>query len=193
MTKSISLAAGVVFSLTALAAPPVYGQSSMYAKALDRFDANRDGKIFRGEVPDGLYRGMFDRMVEQYKLDAAKTYTRAELETILGATTPSGANSSASPSRRDDPRRGERGRPAPRSTAGSGGKTYRTLADLPGEYQAYDKDGDGQVGLYEWPRNRLADFQALDKNDDGFLTLSEVKKPGPPPEEPKKEAQPDAR
>jgi Ca2+-binding EF-hand superfamily protein len=167
----------------------------MYAGALDKFDANRDGKIFRGEVPDGLYRRMFDRMVQEKKLDPEKTYTRAELEALLGLTGSSGSNSNSSPSRGDDSRRRDRGRPSsgPRSTGGSGGKTYRALADLPSEYQTYDKDGDGQVGLYEWPRSRLAEFSALDKNDDGFLTLNEIKKPSPPPEEPKKDEGPASR
>jgi Ca2+-binding EF-hand superfamily protein len=48
---------------------------------------------------------------------------------------------------------------------------------LPGEYRSYDKDGDGQVGLYEWPKDRIRDFIALDRNDDGFLTINELRKP----------------
>jgi hypothetical protein len=45
---------------------------------------------------------------------------------------------------------------------------------LPKEYQAYDKNGDGQIGLYEWERSKYAEFKRLDKNHDGFLTPQEL-------------------
>lgn len=45
---------------------------------------------------------------------------------------------------------------------------------LPKEFQSLDKDNDGQLGVYEWPRDKLADFSKLDKNGDGFLTGSEL-------------------
>ncbi len=45
---------------------------------------------------------------------------------------------------------------------------------LPKEYQVYDKNGDGQIGLYEWERAKYAEFKRLDKNHDGFLTPQEL-------------------
>ena len=45
---------------------------------------------------------------------------------------------------------------------------------LPKEYQALDKNGDGQIGLYEWERSKYAEFRKLDKNHDGFLTPQEL-------------------
>ncbi len=45
---------------------------------------------------------------------------------------------------------------------------------LPAEYQSLDKDGDGQIGLYEWARSQYAEFKKLDKNHDGFLTPKEL-------------------
>ena len=45
---------------------------------------------------------------------------------------------------------------------------------LPKEFQAYDKNGDGQIGLYEWDRARFAEFKKLDKNNDRFLTPQEL-------------------
>jgi LCCL domain/EF hand len=45
---------------------------------------------------------------------------------------------------------------------------------LPKEYQAFDKNGDGQIGLYEWDRAKYAEFKRLDKNHDGFLTPQEL-------------------
>ena len=50
----------------------------------------------------------------------------------------------------------------------------KTLADVSESIQTLDKDGDGQLGLYEWPREKLAEFKTLDSNKDGFLTPAEV-------------------
>ncbi len=48
--------------------------------------------------------------------------------------------------------------------------------DLPAWFKQLDTDGDGQVGLYEWRRSGrpLEEFAAMDRNDDGFLTVEEV-------------------
>ncbi|MBL8798607.1 MAG: hypothetical protein JNM56_32220, partial [Planctomycetia bacterium] len=46
--------------------------------------------------------------------------------------------------------------------------------DLPAWFAACDTDGDGQVSLYEWriaSGQSLDRFRALDRNDDGFLTI----------------------
>lgn len=47
---------------------------------------------------------------------------------------------------------------------------------LPRWFKDLDKDGDGQVALYEWRAGgkSLDDFQAYDRNDDGFITADEV-------------------
>lgn len=56
---------------------------------------------------------------------------------------------------------------------------------LPDAYAGRDRDGDGQIGLYEWmqdaDRTALAEFQQLDVNGDGFLTPRELVKNGPQP------------
>jgi len=45
---------------------------------------------------------------------------------------------------------------------------------LPEQFKSKDKDKDGQIGMYEWPRNDFATFRKLDLNHDGFLTAAEL-------------------
>jgi hypothetical protein len=47
---------------------------------------------------------------------------------------------------------------------------------LPPWFRQLDTDNDGQIGLYEWVQAGLpiAEFKALDRNRDGFLTIQEV-------------------
>lgn len=165
---------GLSFILVVGAGVLLAGAQSFNSRFLDRFDVNKDGRISRDEVPEGTYRKVFDNLVTTYKLDANKTYTRDELEKVMGL---GGSSSSpASPPSRDGGRRERRDGP-PVRRAPSDGKPFRALVELPDEYRRHDKDGDGQVGLYEWPRDRIADFVKVDKNGDGFLTMNEVAKP----------------
>jgi hypothetical protein len=203
--RAISVVAGAIVCFTAV---PAWAQSAL----IKRLDVNGDGKVSRDELPEGSsQRGMFDRLVTQYKLDPSKTYTLKELEDAsgLGGASGSGSSgdsrsggssrsndsrgggsgSSGGPPRFGDSRRGFGGSGGSSRGFGGGGtgsrstrtpsdgRPYRALEELPGEYRSYDKDGDGQVGLYEWPKDRIRDFIALDKNDDGFLTIIELKKP----------------
>jgi hypothetical protein len=50
----------------------------------------------------------------------------------------------------------------------------RLTLKLPDSYRSKDKDSDGQIGLYEWPKNDYAGFKRLDHNGDGFLTPQEL-------------------
>ena len=45
---------------------------------------------------------------------------------------------------------------------------------LPDWFAAADRDHDGQVGLYEWDRNRFDEFSKWDSNGDGLLEPREV-------------------
>ena len=65
----------------------------------------------------------------------------------------------------------------PRLAAEAGSKpttTRKRSATLPEEYVAKDTNGDGQLGLYEWPRTDFATFHKLDLNNDGFVTAAEL-------------------
>jgi Ca2+-binding EF-hand superfamily protein len=47
---------------------------------------------------------------------------------------------------------------------------------LPSWFLELDEDQDGQIGLYEWKRSgrSMAEFNQIDRNGDGFLTVDEV-------------------
>ncbi len=65
----------------------------------------------------------------------------------------------------------------PETGGGRRGRS-RMVPMLPKEYEARDKNGDGQIGLYEWDRSKYSEFAKLDKNGDGFLTPSELNAKG---------------
>ncbi len=50
--------------------------------------------------------------------------------------------------------------------------------DIPAWFKQYDTDGDGQIGLYEWKATgeSLEKFRQIDRNNDGFLTIDEVRR-----------------
>lgn len=84
-------------------------------------------------------------------------------------------------SRRDDRDR-DKDRDRSKDSSSSSGKSSkkpaktkaRVTKDLPSDYREKDKNGDGQIGLYEWDRRAFAQFYELDRNGDGLLTADEL-------------------
>ncbi len=46
--------------------------------------------------------------------------------------------------------------------------------NLPEWFAQLDRDGDGQVGLYEWTDRPMEEYLELDRNADGFITIEEA-------------------
>src|SRR6185436_7048573 len=58
------------------------------------------------------------------------------------------------------------------------GNKPKMVPILPKEFESRDKNGDGQIGMYEWERSKYSEFAKLDKNGDGFLTPQELNNKG---------------
>jgi len=96
-----------------------------------------------------------------------------------GGGAPPAAPTTGSPAAPGAPPAAGSGRPG--SEAQAKPATGRTRApQLPEEYASKDTNGDGQLGLYEWPRTDFATFQKLDLNNDGFVTAAELTKKDKP-------------
>lgn len=145
---------------------------------LKRLDPDGDGVVQRDKL-SGRFKMILDRMIDRYGLDKKKKEWKLE---ELRAAIESGAKKRLEAEQSSS---GSTGPGVIRRQAG--GKTVsipphkpgelHPLVSLPEQYGSYDKDNDGQIGLYEWPRKRIAEFLKLDKNDDGFLTIEELGKP----------------
>jgi len=157
------------------------GAGHAYAQlaVLKRLDPDGDGKVVRDKLPS-IYKRMLDRIIDRYGLDKKKGEWKIE---ELRAAITSGAKKRLAAEQAGQPA----GRPAAPAAGSPAGKLatvpphkpgeLHPLVQLPAEYASYDKDHDGQIGLYEWPRKRIPEFLKLDKNDGGFLTIEELGKP----------------
>ncbi|HMO37117.1 MAG TPA: hypothetical protein PKA06_13840, partial [Gemmatales bacterium] len=47
-------------------------------------------------------------------------------------------------------------------------------SNVPGWFTENDKDGDGQLSMNEWPKDKFEEFQKYDRNGDGIITLEEA-------------------
>lgn len=60
------------------------------------------------------------------------------------------------------------------------GVSSRQPGGLPDWFPTHDQDQDGQVGLYEWEREKFAEFHDYDRNGDGFIEPAEARRAARP-------------
>ena len=153
-----------------------------------KVDKNGDGKLSRDEISDDrVKRFMTDR-----GLDPNREYSREDWD--RGAAEYEDKKMTEEENEAEEDRRNRRAagggdEPAGRDERRSGpgyvrggavdgkGRPVRVTRALPDSFGAFDADGDGQVGLYEWRQwNRalVAEFLTLDTDGDGFLTPREL-------------------
>jgi Ca2+-binding EF-hand superfamily protein len=141
------------------------------------YDKNNDGYLNYDEMPDQL-RAEKDRWDTDRNGLIDLSEFRAYFEARVKA--PQGQSPSTSPSA--DPllqgglywdfSQADEQRRAPPVVYRAG----KLPKELPAWFEQYDTDKDGQVGLYEWKAfgRSIQEFDEMDRNRDGFLTIDEV-------------------
>lgn len=149
-------------------------QANSAEKLFRKLDLNGDGFLGIGELPESLRaeRGRWDANGDgvldqreywsayQNKLhNLSEKVANGEIDLKLGNRGPSLALS---------PTPDERKLPA--------GRVGRFPSGVPEWFTRLDADSDGQVGLYEWLREKLpvTEFATLDSNKDGYITAEEL-------------------
>lgn len=133
----------------------------------DRLDDDNNGQLDAEELKD-LSAAQLESL-RAHGLPETSTVTR---DAFVAASSPS-VKGDATTSDLKRPDALQPGVPATGNTRISARKG-RFVPELPAEYSARDKNGDGQIALYEWDRKKYSEFAKLDKNGDGFLTPAEL-------------------
>jgi Ca2+-binding EF-hand superfamily protein len=145
-----------------------------------RFDKNGDGLLNYDEMPPALQAerdkwdknkdGMIDLNEFKEFMKGRSDMIRSEMGGAFSGAPP-GSAAGAMPMLPTAPEQ-----PVEEETKRVVYRAGKLPKDLPPWFTQYDKDGDGQIGLYEWKATGqpLRDFLAMDRNGDGFLTVEEV-------------------
>jgi hypothetical protein len=133
-----------------------------------RFDRNGDGVLNHDEMPDDLRaeRNAWDRDENGF-IDPTEftDYFRARMDYLREER----GGSSGAP--RDGPLWPQQDESRPVVY-----RAGRLPQGMPPWFAQLDRDADAQVGLYEWKSSGrpITEFEGMDRNDDGFLTIAEV-------------------
>lgn len=150
-------------------------RAERYFRDLDR---DRDGKIDSDEFNRADER--IRERLKQVGFDGRRSITRDELIRV---------NDKIEELREKERQESRDGGGRPGGGGGPGGgfgprgvvKKARVTADLSSTFKPFDLDGDGQIGMHEWERSKLAEFRKYDLNGDGVLEPKELMdRPGKP-------------
>ena len=150
-------------------------QAEQSSKMFRRYDQNNDGKLAGEELPESLREQApkWDRNRDGgIDADEYRNYYQTRLQVVsdkvasgeIPIKLPKGETVQGLIDKEGGPR------------PGGGAKPAKAAPPLPAWFAEYDTDKDGQVGLYEWRRKDkwIADFAAMDRNGDGYLTPAEL-------------------
>jgi Ca2+-binding EF-hand superfamily protein len=141
-----------------------------------RHDANGDGLLNYDEMPETLRaeRDQWDKNKDGFiDLNEYKEYFKARMAQRMAERGSSGFGPLT------PPEWGLPNGPPPIEEEDRKPVVYRAgklPKELPAWFAQLDTDNDGQIGLYEWrvSGRSLDEFQEMDRNNDGFLTVEEV-------------------
>lgn len=138
------------------------------AELFEKLDANKDGVVGVDEVPEDK-RPLFERLLRMGDANDDKKLSKEELVTALKKGQPMAEGAP-----------GE-GRPGAGRPGGAGG-AFAAKAII----ERFDKNGDGKLSKDEAPERMRENFDRLDGDGDGSVTLAEFEKvagafPGGPP------------
>ncbi len=157
MWRTSGLLAGFAAVLVTQVTSNVWSQDESREERYFRYlDRNEDGRIAGDELTK-----MDGRMRERFREAGIDPEKEIEKEKFLSSM-------KDRDNRRGDGDRNSKDRPA------KDAPKPRVLLPLPATFSAADKNGDNQIGLYEWDRAKFAEFVTLDRNGDGFLTAREL-------------------
>jgi len=146
-------------------------------QVFNNLDANKDGVLNYDEMPEELRaeREKWDTDKNGLiSLDEFKAYFRARMEQRRqNRESFSQADQALPDSIGVEPMAPQAEEEEKKPIAYRAGKLPK---ELPAWFDQYDTDRDGQIGLYEWKATgrSIEEFNQIDRNGDGFLTVDEV-------------------
>jgi Ca2+-binding EF-hand superfamily protein len=141
-----------------------------------RHDVNGDGLLNFDEMPESLRaeRDKWDTNKDGFiDLNEYKAFFRARMEQRMAERGSSGFGQGSADWAMQAAITPPPDQDEPKPVVYRAGKLPK---ELPAWFRQLDTDNDGQIGLYEWKASgrSLDEFQAIDRNNDGFLTVEEV-------------------
>lgn len=157
-------------------------QIELSARLFARLDQDANGSLSNDEIPEWLrnQQGKWDRNLDgMISLDEYRPYYQASLKLVAEKVASGAIYLKAA--QQPPPNKSDTPTPAPAASRVEDARPMisrfgKLPGGLPKWFAEYDRDADGQVGLYEWVKSgkSVDEFQAMDKNGDGLLEAAEL-------------------